>query len=97
LALLRAHVRRRADDEAGARLVRLTAVAGELGDAEVEQLDEVLVAAARAQVQVLGLQVAMDDALGVRRRQRRAALLHDVHGLLEAETGAAEPGGERFT
>ena len=48
------------------------------------------------QVDVLGLEVAVDDALGVRRGERRAALLHHVHRLLERETGAAEPGGERF-
>ena len=66
LALLGAHVRRRADDEAGARLVRRgAAIAGQLGDAEVENLGEVLVVAARDEKNILGLEIAVDDALGV--------------------------------
>src|SRR3954464_3131624 len=39
---------------------------------------------------------ARDAALGVRRQQRRARLLHDVHRLFEGQAGATEPRGERF-
>jgi hypothetical protein len=47
LALLGGHVRRRAHHQAGAGAPRARLIAGELGDAEVEQLDEVALAAAR--------------------------------------------------
>jgi hypothetical protein len=97
LALLGAHVRGRADDQAGARLVRLrSAVAGELGDAEVEHLDEVLVVAADDEIDVLGLEVAVDDALLVRRRQRRAALGHDGQRVLERQPGATDARRQRL-
>ena len=38
----------------------------------------------------------MDDALLVRRGQRRARLLHHVHRLFERQTRATEPRGERL-
>ena len=58
---------------------------GELGDAEVEHLD----VAVAAQHHVLGLDVAMHDALVVRGDERRADLDRDVHGLRRARAGRA--------
>ena len=79
LALLGRHVRRRAEHEPGARAVRAEGalVAGQLGDAEIEELDEVLVAAARRQDDVVGLEIAVDDAGLVRRGERIRDLERD--------------------
>ena len=66
IALLGAHIGRRADDHAGARLLRQRRARSHWSawqNAEVEQLDVVAIAGAIAQKDVLGLEVAMDDAL----------------------------------
>ena len=54
---------------------------GELGEAEVENLD----AAVARDGQVLRLEVAVDNALGVRRRQPVRYVRRDVDGLADAE------------
>ena len=70
--LLGRHVLGRAEDHAGAGEPRAALVErAHLGDAEVEDLDEVGSPLALDQVDVLGLEVAVDDALGVRGAERR--------------------------
>ena len=54
-------------------------------DAEVEHLDEVGLAVARDEEDVLGLEVAVDDAGRVRRRQRPADLDRDLAGAFGIE------------
>jgi hypothetical protein len=49
----------------------------DLGDAEVDELGVLRAVAQRLQHDVLGLQVAMEHALQVRRVQRLADLAHD--------------------
>ena len=66
------------------RLRELARAAADLGDAEVEHLDEVLVVAALDQLDVVGLQVAVDDADLVRGAERAAQLLGDVNRALGA-------------
>ena len=80
LRLLRRHVVRRAEGRARLRHALVGAALGalEFRDAEVEHLGEVGIAAALDQVDVLGLEIAVDDALGVRFGQRLAHLIHDV-------------------
>jgi hypothetical protein len=77
--LLRRHVERRAEDRAGAGQVVLAVVAGDLRDTEVEQLRHVVrrVSLLRDE-DVLGLHVAMGDALGVRCREAVTGLDEDV-------------------
>ena len=53
-------------------------VAGEGGEAEVEDLHEVAPTAARREHDVVALQIAMDDAEVVGARERRGHLLEDV-------------------
>ncbi len=65
-ALLGRHIGRRAKHDAGARAMRALCVAGQLRDAEVEQLDEVALATARDQDDVVGFEIAVDDAALVR-------------------------------
>jgi hypothetical protein len=60
--------------------IALGAVLGELGDAEVEDLHEVFVAEPLDEVDVLGLEVAVDDAVGVGGGQGRADLQEDRGG-----------------
>ncbi len=69
-ALLGRHVERRAHQRAAAGLVHLPGakVARQLGDPEVDQLDRV--GRLRLDEDVLGLEVAVDDPLGVRGLQR---------------------------
>src|SRR5665647_2395376 len=50
---------------------------GRLGDAEVEDLDDVRRTITGDQEDVLGLEVAVDDALRVRGRERAADLARD--------------------
>src|SRR5262249_48557390 len=52
------------------------------------------IAAAPDQEQVVGLQIAMDDPLGVARRQPRAALPEDVARLVELEWSRREARGQ---
>ena len=67
-ALLGCHVVRRSHHRAGTCLVRNFVVAlGQLGQAEVEHFHEVGHMAFRDEENVLGLEVAVDDAVLVRR------------------------------
>ena len=75
LDLLGRHVVRRSHRHAGLRLRGV----GELRDPEVHQLDQPLPADRPAQEDVLGLQVAMDDAGAVRRVEARERLADDPH------------------
>ena len=73
--LLGRHVRRRAHHHAGLGLAgALALVVGELGDAEVHHLDEVLLSLVDDEVDVVRLQVAVDDLVLVRRLERLADL-----------------------
>ena len=76
--LLGRHVLRRPHRHPGVGEAPRTAIDA-AGDAEVEHLDEVGLAVARDQVDVLGLEVAVDHARRVRRVQRAADLHADAH------------------
>jgi hypothetical protein len=80
--LLRAHVLRRAEHRPG-----LGGVIGvlDLGDAEVEHLDDAPVVAPIGEEQVRGLEVAVDDAERMRLGDRVGSLDHALHRLLDAE------------
>jgi hypothetical protein len=81
--LLRAHVPRRAEDRAGARG---HVVAGELADAEVEHLREREAGrAVLVQEHVRRLDVAVDDADGVRRGERLRRVEQDREEVLHAD------------
>ena len=58
---------------------------GHLRDAEVEHLHEIRIALARDEHHVLGLEVAMDDAQGVRAPEGTRDLPGDVHRATELE------------
>ena len=68
-ALFGRHVLRRADDEVGRGQARIGLVYGllNLGDAEVQDLRPVAAARGLFEHDVVALEVAVDDALGVRR------------------------------
>ncbi len=86
--LLGRDVARRAHQVAGAGLVLAAAVGRQqLGDAEVEQLDLVVVAGP-VQEHVLRLEVAVDDALVVRGRQRLAHAVDDAPDLGQGQRRA---------
>src|SRR5581483_2679992 len=74
-ALFRGHVRGRADGRVGRRELRYIEV---LGDAEVRELD----GAVRTDHQVRGLQVAVDNPLGVSVLQGRTDLFTEFDRLL---------------
>jgi hypothetical protein len=97
--LLGRHVQRGAEHHAGLGQPRRVALAGRahvLRDAEVHDLDEVLVLAAQ-QEHVLRLHVAVDDALGVRGAQRRRDLLRDQQDALLGQRALAQQAlGERL-
>ncbi len=90
--LLGAHVGRRAEHHALLSelllLLRVRRFAPSR-DAEVEHLDEVCLPRAIGEDDVLGLQVAMDDALLVRLVERSAHLLHDLERALRRHRSAA--------
>jgi hypothetical protein len=92
--LFRRHVVRRADDHAGLRQLR--AGLPDLGDAEVENLDEVRVALPLDQEDVLRLHVAVHDPLVVGRRQRAADLGKDVHGARQRQDRRLVQRGPQF-
>jgi hypothetical protein len=100
--LLRRHVERRAQDHAGLGQARRVGLAGvglpqRLRDAEVDDLDEVLVLAAE-QEDVVGFDVAVDDALGVGGAERRGDLPGDVGDPgLGQRALAVEQLGQRLT
>ena len=83
LALLRGHVRRRAHDRAGLGGAAGQADVSQLRDPEVEDLGAL--AGRRVGIgnheDVVGFEVAMDDALGVRRGERAAHAPHQQRGL----------------
>ena len=98
--LLGRHVQRRAEHHAGLGqplgLLLLAGGAQRLGDAEVHDLDEVELLALQEE-QVLGLDVAMHDALGMRGAQRGRGLRGDAQrALLGQLVLAREALGERF-
>src|SRR5690606_16027326 len=87
--LLRRHVVGRTHDRARARHAELAAHGAELRDAEVEQLHEVaLPLLAADEVHVVWLQIAMDDASGVRRPQPFEHLYGDGIHLRRGEAPA---------
>ncbi len=75
--LLGRHVLRRPTDHVVARQTRHVAVE-DLGDAEVEHLDEVGLVAPLLDHDVFRLEIAVDDVVRVRFTQRREHLRHDV-------------------
>ena len=97
--LLGRHVAERAEDDAGLRALGLgreirsrsgptLVLVRQLGEAEVEDLD----AAVRGDEEILGFQVAVDDALVVRRREAVGDLTASTRRALRGEQLAA---GER--
>ncbi len=90
--LLRAHVARRAEDGARGRLAGLGA-AVELGDAEVEDLgDRDARDAIAVEEDVLGLDVAVDDARGVRGAERVDHVMHHCQEIADGERRIAGEG-----
>ena len=83
--LLGAHVLGRAADDAGARDARLLRVGADLREAEVDDLHEVAARAHRLEDDVLGLEIAVDDALVVRFGERRERLAQDVDDAPEGQ------------
>ena len=71
-------------------------LAPQLGDAEVEHLHAGAErpAVVRHQEQVVGLEVAMNDLLAVRRLQRPGRLRRHVDGFGDRETAALDPPGQ---
>jgi hypothetical protein len=88
--LLRRHVLRGAHDHAGARQPAVE-LAGdlELGDAEVEQLDERLLPRIHGDHHIVGLEIAVDDAGAMRRLH---ALQHLQRVVERVVVGEALPG-----
>ena len=74
--LLGRHVRRRSHHGAGLGVASAARFV-QLGDAEVDQLDEIRSLALVDEEHVVRLEVAVDDPVLVRRLQRAAALQHD--------------------
>jgi hypothetical protein len=83
-ALLGRHVHGRAHDRRGVRLHLAVGVVRQLGDAEVEDLGALAAGdlAVGDQEDVLGLEVAVDDAAAVRGVQRRGDLAQQPQRLL---------------
>ena len=87
LALLGRHVIGRAHDDARAGLVRghSVGVDHQLGEAEIQHLDEGRVVAVRHEEDVLGLEISVDDAMGVAGRERVGDLRGDAQRALGIE------------
>ena len=83
--LLGAHVLGRAADDAGARDAGLLRLGAHLREAEVDDLHEVAARAHRLEDDVLGLEIAVDDVLGVRFGERGERLPQDVDDAPEGE------------
>jgi hypothetical protein len=94
VALLRGHVLGRAHDHAGGGVPGAGRGVAKLGDAEVHQLHEVVLAAALHQEHVVGFQVAVDDAAPMGAVERVAELQEDVDRHRERNLAAAHPAGE---
>ena len=99
LDLLRRHVAGGPDDQAGLGGGRLAVAAaggrlpvGELGEAEVEDLDPPVA----GHEEVVRLEVAVHDALLVRRREAPRRLGDEIHGLADRDRAAAQPLAERL-
>src|SRR5205823_10539538 len=83
--LLGRHVIRRADHRARLGFLVELLDGRALRDAEIEQLAEQLAAARVAQVDVVRLDVAMDDAALVRARERSTELRDDLRRVLDGD------------
>ncbi|MFO0744357.1 MAG: hypothetical protein U1F43_01615 [Myxococcota bacterium] len=96
--LLGRHDARRADDDTGARERHARrALAGHLGDAEVEQLQRRTAPRVGHQEEVLGLQIAVDDAGRVGLGQRLEDLRAEAAGVEQRQRRlAAEVARERL-
>ena len=90
-ALLGRHVARRADQRAGLgeRVERARGVLLQLGDAEVQHLDEQRVVVVAREDDVRGLEVAVDDAAAVRVLDAVGDLAGDGRGFVEGERARA--------
>ena len=88
--LLGRHVRGRADHRAGRGLEAdvLVVAVEQLGDAEVEQLDELGAVGGRDDDHVVGLEVAVDDADGVRGLEAVADLHEHGERARQVDAGA---------
>ena len=98
-ALLGSHERGCPEDDAAlGRAVAVPALAHQLGDPEVEHLDPVATALEIGhQEDVVGLDVAVDDALGVRGGERAGDAAHDGQRLgLWQPTAGAQPRAQRL-
>ena len=92
---------RRAHDEAGLRLLRSRPARRDLRDPEVEDLEALAAAGQRDEPEVLGLEVAVDDACSVRLGEPGEELLQEAGHLLwrepphaaQAVRGATRPRG----
>jgi hypothetical protein len=91
--LLRRHVLRRTHKQPRLREGLLGVFVGALEQAEVKQLDEVRVVVVAHEVDVGGLEVAVDDPVAVGLAQGPGGLQEDVQGAggLEGPFGAQEP------
>ena len=87
--LLGRRIHRRAHDEAHLRSRRLRIGCQELGDAEIEHLEDRPPALARHHEQVLRLEIAMHDPTRVRRRHRLRRLPDQLRHLGEGQGAAA--------
>ena len=84
-SLLGAHVLGRAADDPRARYAWLLRLRAHLGQAEVDDLDEVAARPRGLQDDVLGLEVAVDDVLVVRLGERRERLAEHVDDAPERQ------------
>ena len=100
LRLLRRQVLRRADDRAGGgvldALLRALVGLAELGDAEVEELDERLLAANVDEKHVIGLEIAMNDPDLVRGEQCTRERAEQLADLGDRDPFALASGSQRF-
>ena len=93
-ALLGRHVRGRSHHDAGLRALALVGVAHQLGDAEVEQLGVRIAVLRLHDPDVVGLEIAVDDPLPVRRLQRLADLAQQPPRLVGLERAALQAIGQ---
>ncbi len=72
-------------------------ITGQLGDAEVEQLDVVAIAGTVTKKDVLGLEVAVNNALGVTGGKRARALHQDGDRLADGDAFAPHARRQAFS